>query len=296
MAIATKKKAVETAAPAARERFQHFRSPEKEQLPTGAYKVARGRVSIQEFTRIAFQEGDHREGVHNPSWYGVPTFEEAIRIQREGYIPQGKPVTLPPMQSDGDAIYMERAVVGQFPDPAAWLRGEPESMYNMVFDPRPTPTLHLAVMMNVLAGVSGEEQQAHADAVYACIRSLQNSGYQVTLTALFYNDMLHAGVYEELQVEILREGQVLSQAAIGARFHLSFYRVAWFSWSRLHFGNNGASRTPPKYVDGGTRLVIPSCQFMPDTGKRDPRTGNRIRQSVADFVAEALRNKTAAAV
>jgi hypothetical protein len=260
--------------------------------------VKRARVSIQDFTRIAFQTGRHRDGVglsgsiSDKSWYGVTSFDEAEAIQKNGYLPEGHAPVIPAQQGEDAMLYMERAVVGQFPDPAAWLRGEPESMYSMVFDPQPTPTIHLACMMNVTGGITGEDQQRHADSVFQVIRGLQNAGNQVTLTALFYNDMLAAGCYEELQVEILREGQVLSNAALGARFHLSFYRVGWFSWAQIHFSNCGGSRTPPAYVDNGTRLVIPSFEFMPKIGV-DPKTRLTIRQSVQDFVTEALRKRAA---
>lgn len=273
---------------AALEKIQHAVSREH------GNTMHRAKVSIQDFTRIAFQHGEFRSGVglyDSPAgrkWYGVGTYEEAEAIQRNGYLPEGHIPALPVFQGEDSTLYMERAVVGQFPDPAAWLRGEPESMYNMVFDPQPTPTIHLACMMNVLGGVEGEEQQAHADEVFRVVRGLQNAGNQVTLTALFYNQFSQG--YEELQVEILREGQVLSSAAMGARFHLSFYRVAWFSWACLHFGSCGGSRTPPAYVDNGKRLVIPSCEFMPKVKVK----GKEQRQGVQEFVTEALKKKAAA--
>jgi len=241
------------------------------------------RITIGEFLRIALQEGSHRE-YPTLGFCGVSTFEEAEKIQQEGYIPPAGVVRMPPVMADNDSVYMERSVIGQFPDVAAYLRGEPESMFNMVFEPRPTPTIHLAIMMNVTIFVSAKDQQKHADAVYNCIRHLQAQGNQVTLTALFYNSF-GSGVYEELQVEILRENQVLSAATLGARFHLSFYRVCWFSWANLHFGNCGGSRTPPEYVDAGKRLVIPSFEFMPVVDGK--------KQSVEAFVTDALKKRAA---
>jgi hypothetical protein len=266
------------------EKYKHLKSKH------GRVTLYSARISNAEFVKIALAEGSHREPIASATWNGVATHDEAIEIQRSGYIPPAGVVKLPAMQMDNENLYMERAVIGQFPDVAAYLRGEPESMYNMVFDTTPTPTIHLACMMNVTAGIRAESQQQHADAVYNCIRALQAQGNQVTLTALFFNNMSIFGgserKVEELQVEIVSEGQVLSAATLGARFHLSYYRVAWFAWANFHFENTGGSIKPPAYVDAGKRLVIPSFEFMPEVGGK--------KQSVAEFVTAALRKKGAA--
>jgi len=225
----------------------------------------RAKISTAEFLAIALNEGLDNFETPDLKWNGVSTCQEVFDIQNNGYIPKGKKaVKAPQLAAYNESLYMERAVVGQFPDVAAYLRGEPESMLNMVFDPQPTPTINLACMMNVTAGVDAKTQQDHADEVYRCIRALQDAGNQVTLTALFYNT-IGRGI-EELQVEILREGQVLSQATLGARFHLSFYRVCWFNWAYHHFCGWGGSIQPKQFVDNGKRIVIPSSQFMKGKG------------------------------
>lgn len=262
------------------EKHNHFTAAQ----PDGYTKMYTAKVSTADFLRIAMQQGSHLQKPESDQrFYSVGSVAEAMKIQKEGYIPPAGLVKMPTFTADTDTVYMERAVVGQFPDVAAYLRGEPESMYNMVFDPQPTPTVHLAAMMNVTGGISAESQQKHADEVYNCIRALQNAGNQVTLTALFYNSF-SGGKYESLQVEILKEGQVLSAATLGARFHLCFYRVCWFSWATLHFNSCGCSQRPPEYVDEGKRLVIPSVEFMPKG------------QNVSEFVKEGLRKKMGAAV
>lgn len=245
-------------------------------------KQQEAKVTLREFLDIAGQtETDGVRGSYSKSWCGVTTFAEAVDLQRKGYIPKGGVVKLPTPMDDLQQIYMERAMVGQIPDPDAWLRGEPEAMYNVVQMVEQQPAVHLAVMMNVLGGIDGDQQQKHADEVYRCIRHYQQQGYPVTLTALFYNDMLMAGCHELLQVELCREGQVISPATLGSAFHLSFYRVLWFNWAYIHYDNCGGSRTPPEYVDNGTRIVIPSCQFLP------PRT------SVAEYVADRVKKRRA---
>jgi hypothetical protein len=259
------------------EKYKHI----TEAMSDGYGLMHTAKLTPSEFLRIALQDGRHlQKPESDTSFYGAASMAEAERIQKEGYIPPAGLVKMPVFTADTNTVYMERAVVGQFPDVAAYLRGEPESMYNMVFNPEPTPTVHLAAMMNVTGGISAAKQQKHSDEVYNCIRSLQNAGNQVTLTALFYNSFQHK--YETLQIEILNEGQVLSAATLGAKFHLSFYRCIWFSWATLHFSSCGCSKTPPAYVDGGKRLVIPSVEFMPKG------------VSVSEFVTDALRKKQSA--
>jgi hypothetical protein len=262
------------------QKIQHERLKAEEGAPCKS--LYRAKISTDEFLAIALNEGLGSFQTPRLRWNGVSSREEVFDIQQNGYIPKGKKaVKAPQFEGETDSLYMERAVVGQFPDVAAYLRGEPESMLNMVFDPQPTPTIHLAAMMNVTGGIDAEDQQKHADEVYRCIRALQNAGNQVTLTALFYNNMLSC--IEELQVEVLREGQVLSQATLGARFHLSFYRVCWFNWAVHHFGNCGGSIRPKQFVDNGQRIVIPSCEFMP-RGK-----------SIMDIVQDGVKVQRAAA-
>jgi hypothetical protein len=266
-------------------KFPHDKS---RRVPKGAenaagYRIYSGKVSTAEFLRIALHKNLARQETPEKWWNGVDTIKEVHDIQHNGYIPPaGKLVKAPQFDTDTQSLYMERAVIGQFPDVAAYLRGEPESMLNMVFDPQPTPTIHLAAMMNVTGGVDGDTQQKHANDVYRCIRALQDAGNQVTLTALFYNIMKSDAV-EELQVEILQEGQVLSQATLGARFHLCFYRVCWFNWAKHHFGGCGGSIRPAQFVDEGQRIVIPSSEFMP------------AGESIMDIVQKGVKAQRAAA-
>ena len=238
-------------------------------------------VTDMEFRDIAY--GNRNESVGDLNWDGATSWEHAQRIQDEGFIPPAGALKIAAVASDENDIYMQHAQVGAVPDVAAYLMGVPECMIEMVHTAEAKPTIRLSCQLNVTAGIRATDQQSHAMEMYKAVRALQAAGYQVTLHGLFYNMMY--GCIECLEVELLREGQVLSQATMGAKFHISYYRCGWFSWANTHYNCCGGSINPPQWIDN--RMVIPSVEFF----KQDRKEGYMGRYVEARILAARAEGK-----
>ena len=205
---------------------------------------------------------------------GVANWDEALQLQRQGYIPEGGfdlDISVSPTLETRDEFTMDYC--GIFPDVAVYLSGEPMNMVNYVQQEAEVKVLKLAIQCNCNGGVEAKRLIKHSEEVFHAVRWAQSKGFQVELVALLYNDMGKA--VETFTIDLMKQGDVLSASRIAAAIHVSLFRCFWFAWAYATYGNCGGSVKPPAVVDG--YHVIPSTEF--------------IRGSVSDVVRNIIETQ-----
>ena len=189
---------------------------------------------------------------------GVSTWNEAMQLQRQGYIPKGGfdlDISVSPTIENRDTFVMDYC--GIFPDVAVYLSGEPMNMVNYVNKEAEVKVLKLAIQCNCNGMTEASEMIQHSEEVFHAVRWAQSKGYQVELVALLYNHMGNAT--ETFTINLMKQGDVLSASRIAAAIHVSLFRCMWFTWAYATYKNAGSSMIPPSIIDG--YHVIPSTEF-----------------------------------
>jgi hypothetical protein len=202
---------------------------------------------------------------------GVSSFNEALRIASEGYIPEGG--------FDSDTSIAEKLsiealldVSGSVVDVGLFLSGEPECIWEFQQVPT-TKFIDLAINLGNAGRVEAKDLFAYAAKVYSLILSLKAKNIECNLRGLFKTSM---GGGTTVSVDIHKQGQVFSPATLSAALHPSFLRSLFIGWcqGRDDYEWGCGSVLAPSANEG--EIMLPSVQNIGSVDEIEEKIINQL--------------------
>ena len=188
--------------------------------------------------------GDGHLGGNAPSWLGVESYEQALKLLEEGYQPvveEMKTMIKTNLQGEGKRISFHNDVVGYAPIVPLAIMGVPNSMLNSYMKPIKSKVVDV-YYDGVFRGVtSSSDIIATGAKVISVIMKLEQQGYRFNLYQVQgYSDETGTNL---MKVKLKDAAQPIDLKRISFPMaHTAFFRVIGFDWY---------SKTPRgRYISG----------------------------------------------
>lgn len=188
--------------------------------------------------------GDGHLGGNKPSWLGVESYEQALRLLEEGYQPvveEMKTMIKTNLQGEGKRISFHNDVVGYAPIVPLAIMGVPNSMLNSYMKPIKSKVVDVYYDGTFRCGTSSSDIIATGAKVISVIIKLEQQGYRFNLYQVQgYSDETGTNL---MKVKLKDAAQPIDLKRISFPMtHTAFFRVIGFDWY---------SKTPRgRYISG----------------------------------------------
>ena len=193
--------------------------------------------------------GDGHLGGHTPSWLGVESYEQALRLLEEGYQPvveEMKTMIKTNLQGEGKRISFHNDVVGYAPIVPLAIMGVPNSMLNSYMKPIKSKVVDVYYDGAFRGKTSSSDIIATGAKVISVIMKLEQQGYRFNLYQVQgYSDETGTNL---MKVKLKDAAQPIDIKRISFPMaHTAFFRVIGFDWY---------SKTPRgRYISGYGRAL-----------------------------------------
>ena len=176
--------------------------------------------------------GDGHLGGNKPSWLGVESYEQALRLLEEGYQPvveEMKTMIKTNLQGEGKRISFHNDIVGYAPIVPLAIMGVPNAMVNSHMKQIKAKVVDVYYDGVFACGVSSEDIIKTGSKVIAAILQLEQQGYRFNLYQVqSYSDEKDCDM---MTVKLKDAAQPLDLKRISFPLtHTGFFRVIGFDW------------------------------------------------------------------
>ena len=193
--------------------------------------------------------GDGHLGGNKPSWLGVESYEQALRLLEEGYQPvveEMKTMIKTNLQGEGKRISFHNDVVGYAPIVPLAIMGVPNSMLNSYMKPIKSKVVDVYYDGAFRGSTSSSDIIATGAKVISVIIKLEQQGYRFNLYQVQgYSDETGTNL---MKVKLKDAAQPIDIKRISFPMaHTAFFRVIGLDWY---------SKTPRgRYISGYGRAL-----------------------------------------
>lgn len=186
----------------------------------------------RKITDSNFKDAKTRDMSDEANWYGVQTYDEALRLMHDGWNEKVKELqaTVDKCKTlDGKRIAFKNDIQGFAPIVPLAILGIPNAMINTVMKPIKSKVISIYYNMSISAFNSGEQVIENGKKVIEAIVKLENSGYRVAL----YSIQAYAEKYDSdiLAVKVKSANQPLDLKRVCFPImHPAMFRVIGFDW------------------------------------------------------------------
>jgi hypothetical protein len=234
-------------------------------------------------------------------WSGTKTFEDAVKLAREGW-PEGRKNLMEALAQAQSSPSMrpafEMSVAGAYPIAALAAAGDPCSMVSMSpIEDRVRPIVRLVICRNGSAAYEASEFMAYGAAVLSYVEGLENAGFRCEI------EMAFCGQYKNGACSKHYLGVIIKRAEEPIEFdklafcltHVAMFRRICFAvkesepgiWEQLG-SSYGYTRNPEPNVDTEPgQIIIPSLGVA-NPGSKELKTPQNALEHFGPMIEKQL--------